>query len=46
MHGGFVQVEQGVTDEDGPETSGTRVTLLVGVAELAEEIDVDRAGSR
>ena len=30
-------------DEDGPATSGTRVTLLVGVAELAEEIDVERA---
>ncbi len=43
VHGGFVQVEQGVEDEDGPATSGTRVTLLIGVAELAEEIDVDRA---
>jgi F-type H+-transporting ATPase subunit epsilon len=42
-HGGFVQVEQKVEDEDGPATSGTRVTLLIGVAELAEEIDVDRA---
>jgi F-type H+-transporting ATPase subunit epsilon len=37
-HGGFVQVEQGVTD-----TGGSRVTMLVGVAELAEEIDPERA---
>jgi F-type H+-transporting ATPase subunit epsilon len=46
VHGGFVQVEQGVVLDapDAPEgTTGTRVTLLVGVAELAEEIDVDRA---
>ncbi len=44
VHGGFVQVEQGVVGEDGePVASGTRVTLLIGVAELAEEIDVDRA---
>ncbi|HEX3980408.1 MAG TPA: FoF1 ATP synthase subunit epsilon [Acidimicrobiales bacterium] len=43
VHGGFVQVEQGVEDEDGTATSGTRVTLLIGVAELAQEIDVDRA---
>ena len=43
-HGGFVQVEQGVLGDDGePVASGTRVTLLVGVAELAEEIDGDRA---
>ena len=47
-HGGFVQVEKGVPAGDdgsgaaGP-TPGTRVTLLIGVAELAEEIDVDRA---
>jgi F-type H+-transporting ATPase subunit epsilon len=51
-HGGFVQVEQHVTD--GPRTgtgtgagagagSGTRVTLLIGVAELADEIDAERA---
>ncbi len=44
-HGGFVQVDQ---DRDGGEaagepTSGTRVTLLIGVAELAAEIDVGRA---
>ncbi len=49
VHGGFVQVEQGVSiepdaaDGTGPATSGTRVTLLAGVAELAEEIDTDRA---
>ena len=46
VHGGFTQVEQGVAlDADGPDdgATGTRVTLLVGVAELAEEIDVDRA---
>ncbi len=63
VHGGFVQVEQGVvadesdsTDEaagsgagggtaagTGQAASGTRVTMLVGVAELVEEIDVDRA---
>ncbi len=44
VHGGFVQVEQGVVGEDGePVASGTRVTLLIGVAELAEEIDVERA---
>ena len=46
VHGGFTQVEQNVPfddsgDPDGP--TGTRVTLLVGVAELAEEIDTDRA---
>jgi len=44
VHGGFTQVEQNITfdgDEDG--ATGTRVTLLIGVAELAEEIDVDRA---
>jgi F-type H+-transporting ATPase subunit epsilon len=40
-HGGFVQVEQGLDTDDG--SSGTRVTLLFGVAELAEEIDVARA---
>jgi F-type H+-transporting ATPase subunit epsilon len=41
-HGGFVQVEQGVRAE-GDDPPGTRITLLVGVAELAEEIDVERA---
>jgi F-type H+-transporting ATPase subunit epsilon len=43
-HGGFVQVEQGVVDGDDESTApGSRVTLLIGVAELAEEIDADRA---
>ena len=48
-------MEQGVSAEDvgtedagvsGPDqvsAAGTRITLLVGVAELAEEIDADRA---
>ncbi|HEY4929448.1 MAG TPA: ATP synthase delta/epsilon chain alpha-helix domain-containing protein [Acidimicrobiales bacterium] len=44
VHGGFTQVEQDVAldanDEGG---TGSRVTLLLGVAELAEEIDTDRA---
>jgi len=46
VHGGFVQVEHAVTldaEVAGEDVTGTRVTLLVGVAELAEEIDVDRA---
>ncbi len=45
VHGGFVQVEQGGTDDvaAGPAAAGTRVTMLIGVAELAGEIDVDRA---
>jgi F-type H+-transporting ATPase subunit epsilon len=47
-HGGFVQVEDHVELDGGPEGAGgpeegTRVTLLIGVAELAEEIDVERA---
>ncbi|HWD52065.1 MAG TPA: hypothetical protein VG412_06675 [Acidimicrobiales bacterium] len=49
VHGGFVQVEQNVTDDDAgssgsassPET--TLVTVLAGIAELAEEIDTERA---
>ncbi|MGA8725572.1 MAG: F0F1 ATP synthase subunit epsilon [Acidimicrobiales bacterium] len=44
-HGGFVQVEYGVelaTPDEEPRR-GTRVTMLLGVAELAEEIDVERA---
>ncbi len=54
VHGGFTQVEQhaaldaigdgGATGDGGPAVTGTRVTLLIGVAELAEEIDVHRAG--
>ena len=43
VHGGFTQVEQGVPLDDDGDATGTRVTLLIGVAELAEEIDVDRA---
>ncbi len=43
VHGGFTQVEHGVALEEGDGATGTRVTLLLGVAELAEEIDVDRA---
>jgi F-type H+-transporting ATPase subunit epsilon len=46
VHGGFTQVEQNVSlaGQDGDEdVVGSRVTLLVGVAELAEEIDADRA---
>lgn len=52
-HGGFVQVEHGVPSAEvvGATASAgsaagagrTRVTLLVGVAELAEEIDSARA---
>jgi F-type H+-transporting ATPase subunit epsilon len=44
-HGGFVQVEYGAElggDDEGSER-GTRVTLLLGVAELATEIDPERA---
>jgi F-type H+-transporting ATPase subunit epsilon len=48
VHGGFVQVEQDVDPEAAAGITvtgagGTRVTLLVGVAERAEEIDTDRA---
>jgi F-type H+-transporting ATPase subunit epsilon len=45
VHGGFVQVEQGVPEDvaAGPAAAGTRVTMLVGVAELSGEIDIDRA---
>ncbi|MGP0107995.1 MAG: F0F1 ATP synthase subunit epsilon [Acidimicrobiales bacterium] len=48
VHGGFVQVEQGVPAEsdaagEGAGSSGTRVTVLAGVAELADEIDTERA---
>jgi F-type H+-transporting ATPase subunit epsilon len=43
-HGGFVQVELGVgAGDDEADLPTSRVTLLIGVAELAEEIDVDRA---
>jgi F-type H+-transporting ATPase subunit epsilon len=46
VHGGFTQVELDVPVEaEGAAegATGTRVTLLAAVAELAEEIDVDRA---
>jgi F-type H+-transporting ATPase subunit epsilon len=55
VHGGFVQVEQDVTDNADEGSSGsasppgsspagtTLVTVLAGVAELAEEIDTERA---
>jgi F-type H+-transporting ATPase subunit epsilon len=54
VHGGFVQVEKNVAFDDNAAAgaagtgaadgaTGTRVTLLVGVAELAEEIDTERA---
>jgi len=46
VHGGFTQVEHGApADGEGADgdATGSRVTLLAGVAELAEEIDVDRA---
>jgi F-type H+-transporting ATPase subunit epsilon len=52
-HGGFVQVEKGMPQREGGAGSegpgsgkaelGTRVTLLIGVAELADEIDLERA---
>ncbi len=46
-HGGFVQFEHRAAPADGGEdaapATGSRVTLLVGVAELAPEIDVPRA---
>ncbi|HUC03998.1 MAG TPA: hypothetical protein VL961_01280 [Acidimicrobiales bacterium] len=52
VHGGFVQVDtsagaaQGLAEGDGPLPGlSTRVTLLAGIAELAEEIDVPRAES-
>ena len=50
MHGGFLQVDtspgaaEGLAEGDGPLPGlSTRVTVLAGVAELAEEIDVPRA---
>jgi F-type H+-transporting ATPase subunit epsilon len=46
VHGGFTQVEQDIPlegDEAAEGTTSSRVTLLVGVAELATEIDADRA---
>ncbi len=46
VHGGFTQVELDApldADGTGEDATGTRVTLLVAVAELAEEIDTERA---
>jgi len=50
LHGGFLQVDTspgaagGLAEGDGPLPGlSTRVTVLAGVAELAEEIDVPRA---
>jgi F-type H+-transporting ATPase subunit epsilon len=45
VHGGFTQVEQDVPLDPADDESATasRVTLLIGVAELASEIDADRA---
>jgi F-type H+-transporting ATPase subunit epsilon len=46
VHGGFTQVETDVpvTDDGAAEgATSSRVTVLAAVAELAEEIDVDRA---
>jgi F-type H+-transporting ATPase subunit epsilon len=50
VHGGFVQVDtspgaaEGLAEGDGPLPGlSTRVTMLAGIAELADEIDVPRA---
>jgi F0F1-type ATP synthase epsilon subunit len=50
VHGGFVQVDTspgaaaGLAEGDGPLPGlSTRMTVLAGIAELAEEIDVPRA---
>jgi F-type H+-transporting ATPase subunit epsilon len=50
VHGGFLQVDtspgaaEGLAEGDGPLPGlSTRLTVLAGVAELAEEIDVPRA---
>ncbi len=50
VHGGFMQVDTspgaaaGLTEGDGPLPGlSTRLTVLAGIAELAEEIDVPRA---
>ncbi len=42
VHGGYLQVETKPSSDDGA-AAGTRVTLLAGVAELADQIDVPRA---
>jgi len=50
VHGGFVQVDtspgaaEGLAEGDGPLPGlSTRVTVLAGIAELSDEIDVPRA---
>jgi F-type H+-transporting ATPase subunit epsilon len=47
VHGGYLQVETGPVPEDeagaGAPGRSTRVTLLAGVAELSDQIDVARA---
>ena len=50
VHGGFLQVDtspgaaDGLAEGDGPLPGlSTRVTVLAGIAELADEIDVARA---
>jgi F-type H+-transporting ATPase subunit epsilon len=50
VHGGFLQVDtsphaaEGLAEGDGPLPGlSTRVTVLAGIAEVAEEIDVARA---
>jgi F-type H+-transporting ATPase subunit epsilon len=50
VHGGFLQVDtspgaaEGLAEGDGPLPGlSTRVTVLAGIAEVAEEIDVPRA---
>jgi F-type H+-transporting ATPase subunit epsilon len=45
LHGGFLQVDTGPSGGggDGASTWETRVTVLAGIAELADEIDVERA---
>jgi F-type H+-transporting ATPase subunit epsilon len=50
VHGGFLQVDtsphaaEGLAEGDGPLPGlSTRVTVLAGIAELSEEIDVARA---
>ena len=50
VHGGFLQVDtspgaaEGLAEGDGPLPGlSTRMTVLAGIAELADEIDVPRA---
>jgi F-type H+-transporting ATPase subunit epsilon len=42
VHSGYVQVEKAPPEAEGAE-GGTRVTILAGIAEAAEAIDVARA---